>query len=96
MQALQWALDHPAEVERAVLVCVSARLSAQNIALTAVARAAIMSDPDFQAGDYLDGPRRPRRGLSRGSQDRAHHIPLEGVDAAQVRPPSPRWRRTLR
>jgi homoserine O-acetyltransferase/O-succinyltransferase len=64
MQALQWALDHPDEVERAVLVCVSARLNAQNIALTAVARAAIMSDPDFQDGDYLDGPRRPRRGLS--------------------------------
>ena len=64
MQALQWALDHPVEVERAVLVCVSARLSAQNIALTAVARAAIMSDPDFQEGNYLDGPRRPHRGLS--------------------------------
>ena len=64
MQALQWALDHPAQVGRAVLVCVSARLTAQNIALTAVARAAIMSDPDFQGGDYLDGPRRPRRGLS--------------------------------
>lgn len=64
MQALQWALDHPAELERAVLICVSARLNAQNIALTAVARAAIMSDPDFQQGDYLDGPRRPRRGLS--------------------------------
>jgi homoserine O-acetyltransferase/O-succinyltransferase len=64
MQALQWALDHPGEVERAVLVCVSARLNAQNIALTAVARSAIMSDPDFQGGDYLDGPRRPRRGLS--------------------------------
>ena len=64
MQALQWALDHPEEVERAVLVCVSARLNAQNIALTAVARAAIMSDPDFQDGDYLDGPRRPHRGLS--------------------------------
>jgi len=64
MQALQWALDHPGEVERAVLICVSARLNAQNIALTAVARAAIMSDPDFQQGDYLDGPERPRRGLS--------------------------------
>jgi homoserine O-acetyltransferase len=64
MQALQWALDHPDEVERAVLVCVSARLNAQNIALTAVARAAIMNDPDFQNGDYLDGPRRPDNGLS--------------------------------
>ncbi len=64
MQALQWSLDHPDEVERAVLVCVSARLNAQNIALTAVARAAIMNDPDFQNGDYLDGPRRPDNGLS--------------------------------
>jgi homoserine O-acetyltransferase/O-succinyltransferase len=64
MQVLQWSLDHPEQVERAVLVCVSARLNAQNIALTAVARAAIMSDPDFQDGEYHDGPRRPRRGLS--------------------------------
>ncbi len=64
MQGLQWALDHPEEVERAVLVCASARLNAQNIALTAVARAAIMNDPDFQDGDYLDGPRRPDNGLA--------------------------------
>jgi homoserine O-acetyltransferase/O-succinyltransferase len=64
MQALQWALDYPEEVQRAVLVCVSARLNAQNIALTAVARAAIISDPDFQNGDYVDGPRRPDSGLS--------------------------------
>jgi homoserine O-acetyltransferase len=64
MQVLQWALDHPNEIDRAVLVCASARLSAQNIALTAVARAAIMSDPDFRDGDYLDGDRRPHRGLS--------------------------------
>jgi homoserine O-acetyltransferase len=64
MQALQWALDFPDEVERAVLVCVSARLNAQNIALTAVARAAIISDPNFQNGDYLNGPRRPDAGLS--------------------------------
>jgi homoserine O-acetyltransferase/O-succinyltransferase len=64
MQALQWALDYPEEIERAVLICASARLNAQNIALSAVARAAIMSDPDFQDGDYLDGEGRPRRGLA--------------------------------
>jgi homoserine O-acetyltransferase len=64
MQVLQWALDHPGEIERAVLVCVSARLGAQNIALTAIARDAIMGDPDFCEGDYLDGPRRPHHGLS--------------------------------
>ena len=44
MQALQWALDQPAEVERAVLVCASARLTAQNIAFSKAARAAIRRD----------------------------------------------------
>ena len=44
MQALQWALDHPTELERAVLVCASARLTAQNIAFSKTARAAIRRD----------------------------------------------------
>lgn len=64
MQVLQWALDHPGEIDRAVLVCASARLSAQNIGLSAVARAAILGDPAFQSGDYLKGVRRPERGLA--------------------------------
>ncbi|HEX4483961.1 MAG TPA: homoserine O-acetyltransferase [Solirubrobacteraceae bacterium] len=64
MQALQWALDRPQELKHAILVCASARLSAQNIALSAIARSAITSDPDFQGGDYLDGPRRPSHGLA--------------------------------
>jgi homoserine O-acetyltransferase len=42
MQALQWALDHPYELERAILVCASARLSAQNLAFSKVAREAIL------------------------------------------------------
>jgi homoserine O-acetyltransferase len=42
MQALQWSLDHPEEVERAVLICCTARLTAQNIAFTKVAREAIL------------------------------------------------------
>ncbi|HXP37765.1 MAG TPA: alpha/beta fold hydrolase [Solirubrobacteraceae bacterium] len=42
MQALQWALDHPHELERAILVCASARLSAQNLAFSKAGRAAIL------------------------------------------------------
>ena len=42
MQALQWALDHPRELERAVPVCASARLSAQNLGFSKVAREAIL------------------------------------------------------
>jgi homoserine O-acetyltransferase/O-succinyltransferase len=41
MQALQWALDQPHEVERAVLICASAKLTAQNIGFSKAARAAI-------------------------------------------------------
>jgi homoserine O-acetyltransferase len=44
MQVLQWALDHPAEIERCVLVCASARLTAQNVAFSKTARAAIRHD----------------------------------------------------
>jgi homoserine O-acetyltransferase/O-succinyltransferase len=43
MQILQWSLDHPDEIERAVLVCATARLSAQNIAFSKVARHAILT-----------------------------------------------------
>jgi homoserine O-acetyltransferase len=50
MQALQWALDAPRELERAALICASARLSAQNIGFSKVARAAILGDPHFAAG----------------------------------------------
>ena len=50
MQALQWALDAPEELDRAGVICASARLSAQNIGFSAVARAAILSDPQFAEG----------------------------------------------
>jgi homoserine O-acetyltransferase/O-succinyltransferase len=66
MQALQWSLDHPGEVGGALVIASSARLSAQNIAFSAVAREAIMRDPDFAGGDYYAaGPTgRPDRGLA--------------------------------
>jgi homoserine O-acetyltransferase len=44
MQALQWALDQPREVERAVLICASAKLTAQNIGFSKAARTAISRD----------------------------------------------------
>jgi homoserine O-acetyltransferase len=45
MQVLQWLIDAPGEIARAVLVCASSRLSAQNVALSHVARRAILDDP---------------------------------------------------
>ncbi|MFN8111259.1 MAG: homoserine O-acetyltransferase [Thermoleophilia bacterium] len=64
MQALQWALDHPEEVHSAVVVCSSSRLSPQNIAFSAVAREAIMRDPNFHGGDYARHEVRPDAGLA--------------------------------
>lgn len=64
MQALQWSIDHPGEMDGAVIVAASARLSAQNIAFSAVAREAIMRDPDFAGGDYYEQPARPDGGLA--------------------------------
>ncbi len=64
MQVLQWALDHPDELRAAVLVCATARLNAQNIAFSAIAREAITHDPAFHGGDYYDQPRGPALGLA--------------------------------
>lgn len=64
MQALQWALDYPQELEGALVIAASGRLSAQNIAFSAVAREAIVRDPDFAGGDYYSRGQRPDRGLA--------------------------------
>ncbi len=64
MQVLQWVIDYPDEISAAVVVCASSRLSAQNIAFSAVAREAIMRDPDFQNGDYYGTGRSPDTGLT--------------------------------
>jgi homoserine O-acetyltransferase len=55
MQVLQWLLDWPGEIERAVMVCATSALSAQNIALSTAARSAILRDPAFRGGEYEDG-----------------------------------------
>jgi homoserine O-acetyltransferase len=64
MQVLQWAMDYPGEIDNGILVCASARLSAQNIAFSAVARASIINDEHFAGGDYHDSGETPRVGLS--------------------------------
>jgi homoserine O-acetyltransferase len=64
MQVLEWALQAPEEIERAVVVCASARLSAQNVALSTAAREGILRDPDFQDGRYPGTGRIPAAGLA--------------------------------
>jgi len=64
MQILQWALDHPEEMQNALLICASSRLTPENIAFSSVARNAIMRDVNFQDGDYYGTGRQPDSGLS--------------------------------
>jgi len=64
MQALIWATEYPEMVESAILIASTSKLTAQSIAFNAVGRNAIISDPDWQNGDYYDKENKPDRGLS--------------------------------
>ena len=64
MQVLQWATEFPEEVGHAVVTAASSRLTAQNIAFSAVAREAIMRDPDFADGRYFENDKKPDLGLA--------------------------------
>ena len=63
MQALSWAVEHPARVANCAVIASAARHTPQNIAFHEVGRQAVMADPDWRGGDYApDAP--PRKGLS--------------------------------
>jgi homoserine O-acetyltransferase len=63
MQALTWAVNHPARVKKVVAIATAARHSAQNIAFHEVGRQAIMADPKWLGGQYApDAP--PADGLA--------------------------------
>ncbi|MEQ8347819.1 MAG: homoserine O-acetyltransferase [Sneathiellaceae bacterium] len=64
MQVLQWASAYPDRVYAAVPIATAARHSAQNIAFHEVGRQAIMADPDWRDGKYLEFDVRPRAGLA--------------------------------
>lgn len=64
MQVLQWAADHPDQLNSAIVLASAARLSAQGIAFNAVGRRAIYADPNFKEGQYYDGEEGPRFGLA--------------------------------
>jgi homoserine O-acetyltransferase len=64
MQVLQWAASYPERVFAALPIATGARHSAQNIAFHEVGRQAVMADPDWRGGRYLEEGARPRKGLS--------------------------------
>ncbi len=64
MQVLQWAASYPERVFAALPLATAARHSAQNIAFHEVGRQAVMADPDWRRGRYLEEDVRPRKGLA--------------------------------
>ena len=58
MQALQWTIDYDEYIKKSVVIAAAPKLSAQNIAFNEVARQAIVTDPNFDKGNF-----HPKRGL---------------------------------
>ena len=61
--ALKWSVLYPDSARSFILIACNYRHTAQQIALHEVARQAIMSDPDWQEGDYY-GKSVPARGMA--------------------------------
>ncbi|WP_185983723.1 homoserine O-acetyltransferase MetX [Aureimonas mangrovi] len=64
MQVLQWASAHAERVFAALPVATGARHSSQNIAFHEVGRQAVMADPDWRGGRYIEAGVRPHKGLA--------------------------------
>lgn len=64
MQVLQWASAYPDRVFSAIPIATGARHSSQNIAFHEVGRQAVMADPEWRGGRYLEHATIPRKGLA--------------------------------
>jgi homoserine O-acetyltransferase len=64
MQILQWAASYPSRVFAAMPIATAAKHSSQNIAFHEVGRQAVMADPDWRQGRYLEEGVIPTKGLA--------------------------------
>jgi homoserine O-acetyltransferase len=67
MNVLDWAKRYPDDVERIVPIATAGRLDPQCLALDAIARRSITTDPDWRGGDYY-GETHPDDGLALARQ----------------------------
>jgi homoserine O-acetyltransferase len=63
MQALEWAVLYPDDVDAIVAIASTHALQPQGVAWNAIARNAIMADPDWQGGHYYGTGRAPAAGM---------------------------------
>ena len=64
MQSFQWAVQYPSLIKNSIIIAAAPRLTAQNIAFNEVARQAIMKDPNWHGGNYLEKKVSPEHGLA--------------------------------
>jgi len=64
MQCMRWALEYPERVDHCVVIASAMKLTAQNIAFNETARRAILADPQFFDGDYINHKSVPESGLA--------------------------------
>ncbi len=91
MQALEWAIRYPSEMEKVVLVASAATLNTQALAFDIVARHAILQDPNWRGGDYYDKAR-PNAGLA-NARRLAHitYLSQQSMDAKFGREKQTDW-----
>ena len=63
-QALEWAVEFPDFVEKAVPIAATGTLGPQGIGMSEIGRRAIMADPDWQGGEYYGTGKSPDAGLA--------------------------------
>ena len=63
MQALEWAVQRPDQVDVVIAIASTHALHPQGVAWNAIARNAITADPDWQDGDYYGTGRAPIAGM---------------------------------
>jgi homoserine O-acetyltransferase len=63
MQAFEWAILYPGQVDAIVAIASTHALQPQGVAWNAIARSAITADPAWQSGHYYGTERRPDAGM---------------------------------
>ncbi len=79
MQVLEWLASYPEKLFAAIPIATAAKHTAQNIAFHEVGRQAIMADPNWHGGKYLEAGTSPAKGLSVARM--AAHITYLSEDA---------------
>ncbi|NCG35199.1 MAG: homoserine O-acetyltransferase [Dehalococcoidales bacterium] len=63
-QCLEWATEYPEKIKGCLPIASSARLTTQGLAFDVVARNSIISDPNFNFGNYYKKSKKPDVGLA--------------------------------